>query len=79
MAQIELGSLSEEEHRRLIGSMLGLDESLHDELVRRTGGNPLFAVELLRSFVERGVLEPGQAGFRLKKEAAITSNDHDGD
>ena len=51
----------------LVRRLLSLEESLVGEVAARTGGNPLFAVQLVGDWVEREILEPGDGGFRLKE------------
>lgn len=64
---LPIGPLDPEEHRLLIKHMLGLEEKLVDEVAQRTGGNPLYAVQLVGDWVERDVLELGHRGFRLRR------------
>jgi hypothetical protein len=53
-------------HRvELVRAMLGLGGDLAAQVADRTGGNPLFVVQLLGDWVQRGVLVPGADGFRL--------------
>ncbi len=63
---LPVGPLPEEEHRELIKRLLTLDAPLVDEVAQRTAGNPLYAVQLVGDWVERGVLELSLAGFRLR-------------
>ena len=55
----------------LVRRLLSLEESLVGEVAARTGGNPLFAVQLVGDWVEREILEPGDGGFRLKEGVAL--------
>ena len=48
----------------------GLDERFRDSLARHTAGNPLFAVELLRSLEASGALVESSAG-RVEQVAAV--------
>ncbi len=66
---LHLSALTREEHRELIEKMLALDEGLVDHVVERTGGMPLFAIELVKDWVDRGVLEAGAEGYRLSDQA----------
>jgi tetratricopeptide (TPR) repeat protein len=66
---ISIGALPEEHRGALVRGLLGLEGSLADAVERRTAGNPLFAVELVGDWVQRGLLEAGTAGFRLRKGA----------
>lgn len=64
--RIDVGLLPESEHRLLIKYMLGLEDDLVEEVACKTGGNALYAVQLVGDWVERGVLELGPRGFRLR-------------
>ncbi|MEQ1571499.1 MAG: AAA family ATPase, partial [Myxococcota bacterium] len=61
-----LGPLGAEEHRELVRSVLEVEHPLATRLAERTAGNPLFAVHLVRDWAERGLLELGPNGFRLR-------------
>lgn len=69
--RIELSPLDADDHRELIDRLLDLAPGLADRLAERTEGNPLFAIELLRDWVDRGVLEPGDRGFELVEGVAV--------
>jgi serine/threonine protein kinase/tetratricopeptide (TPR) repeat protein len=56
-------------HRELVRGLLGLDDTLAARVEERTGGNPLFATQLVGSWVQNGTLEVGERGFRLKAGA----------
>jgi len=62
---LRLGPLGAMARRQLVEEMLGLQHDLADRVVKRTGGNPLFATQLIGDWVERGLLEPADGGFRL--------------
>jgi serine/threonine protein kinase/tetratricopeptide (TPR) repeat protein len=64
--------LSREAHREMVGRMLGFSDELIDQLVDRTEGHPLFAIQLVTDWLERGILEEAQAGFVLADEAEPT-------
>lgn len=64
---LELQPLSADVQLELIGALLGLEEDLALQVEQRTLGNPLFAVQLVGDWVERGVLEVGDEGFRLRE------------
>ncbi|MEQ1505114.1 MAG: protein kinase, partial [Myxococcota bacterium] len=66
---VPLGPLPPGSHRELVHGLLGLDEALAARVEERTGGNPLFAVQLVGSWVQDGTLEVGDRGFRLKAGA----------
>jgi len=62
---LTLDALSSQEHELLVAHLLGLDESLGASIAGRTRGNPLFAVQLVGSLVERGLLVASESGFVL--------------
>lgn len=64
--QLSIGHLDRPEQKTLIDQMLLLDRRLARKVQSRTGGNPLFAVQLIGDWVQRGVLELGPSGFLLK-------------
>jgi eukaryotic-like serine/threonine-protein kinase len=70
--------LEPDDHRRLVERLLGLRGDLARAVARRTGGNPLFAVQLVGDWVDRGVLEPTLEGFRLcaGEEAVLPDGIH---
>lgn len=70
-----LGPLDPEAHARLIGDLLGLESQLAEDVAERTDGSPLFAVQLVGDWVQRGILEPGRRGFRLRAGAEPTIPD----
>ncbi len=63
--EIPVGPLPESHRAFLVESLLGLDEDLARRVEERTGGNPLFAVQLVGDWVERNLLIPGKNGYRL--------------
>lgn len=69
--RIQLDPLAPRDQRRLVDRLLHLEPDLADELARRTEGNPLFAVQLVRNWVQRGVLEAGEEGYRLRDRADL--------
>jgi len=69
--ELELDPLIPEAHLALVRSILGLEGKLAEEVAQRTQGRPLFAVQLIGDWVERGVLEVGREGFRLRDGESI--------
>lgn len=69
--RVEIESLRPGDHRELIDRLLDLSPHLVGRLAERTEGNPLFAVELLRHWVERDQLRPGAEGFELADDRAF--------
>ena len=64
--QLGVTALDASEHPALVRGLLGLDGPLADRVEERTAGNPLFAVHLVGDWVQRGVLEAGGGGLRLR-------------
>ena len=62
---LEVGALDEEERRFLVEKLLHLAPSAAIQIVERAGGNPLFAVELVRDWIERDVLKLSDRGFAI--------------
>jgi tetratricopeptide (TPR) repeat protein len=63
---IELKPLPWKDGRRLVVDLIGLSEATAEGLPDRAAGNPLFAVQLVADWVERGVLVLTPAGFVLR-------------
>ncbi len=61
-----LAPLDQKERARLVEELLCLEGDLASRVEERTGGNPLFAVQLVGDWVQRGVLEVGATGFVLR-------------
>jgi adenylate cyclase len=64
---LDLAAVDEPEQRRFVDALLGtepncLGDAFRDKLAARTGGHPLFAVELLRAMQGRGDLVRDGAG-----------------
>jgi tetratricopeptide (TPR) repeat protein len=70
-----IGPLAPGAHRKLVGDLLGLRSSLAAEVIAQTQGSPLFAVELVRSWVARGALVPTRHGWRLAKGEVVALPD----
>ncbi|MBN2799410.1 MAG: protein kinase [Deltaproteobacteria bacterium] len=66
---LHIGALSPEDHLRMVERLLSLERPLARTVADRTGGNPLFAVQLVGEWVMRGLLEAGPLGFRLVEDA----------
>jgi tetratricopeptide (TPR) repeat protein len=65
-AALPIERLPEEHRAPLVREILGLEASLAAEVERRTGGIPHFTFQLVGDWVDRGLLEVGEGGFRLK-------------
>ena len=70
VAVIEVNKLAPDDHHELIENMLGLSGELVDRVAARTGGNPLFAVQLIDDWVARSILVAGQHGLELREGAS---------
>ncbi len=76
---IEVPPLPPEERAALSRDVLGLADDLAAAVDARTGGNPLFAVQLVGDWVQRGVIEIGDTGFVLRAgaEASLPDDLHE--
>jgi serine/threonine protein kinase/tetratricopeptide (TPR) repeat protein len=72
---LEVGPLPEAAHYALVSELLGLDAGLVAEIAARTQGNPLFAVQLVGDWVERGLLELRGQGLQLVAGAEVSLPD----
>src|SRR4029079_10407366 len=61
--RVEVAPLAAEDPRLLVEQVLGLEGLLLRQVAERTAGNPLFAVQLVGDWVQRGVLQAGPRGF----------------
>ena len=77
--RIRVGPLELRHHRHLVKRMLGLDPQLAEQVIARTEGTPLFAVQLVGDWVARGQLRATPTGFVLEPgaEAALPDDVHD--
>jgi len=62
---LELGPMSDAEQRSLVEELLYLESDTAHRVADHARGNPLYAVELVRDWVDRSLLEPSPRGFRL--------------
>ena len=69
--QEALEPLADEQVSLLLASMFGVagDAAVPEALLRRSAGNPRFAIEWARTLAERGVLEVREGVWRLDSEA----------
>ena len=66
--QLPLGPLGRADIEELLDDLIGRDPSvavLPDVIQARTGGNPFFTEEVVRSLVESAILEGGRGDYRL--------------
>ncbi|MFT4975178.1 MAG: serine/threonine protein kinase/tetratricopeptide (TPR) repeat protein [Myxococcota bacterium] len=75
VCRLPVGPLPSDDHRQLIATLLGQQTELTDAIAEKTDGNPLFAVQLVRGWVQRGDLHPGPNGLVLADGARLTVPD----
>jgi class 3 adenylate cyclase len=72
--QLVLQPLSEEESARIIDTTVPVPQELRDRIVARSGGNPFFIEESIRSLIESGVVERDDTGsWRLVRVPSLRS------
>jgi serine/threonine protein kinase/tetratricopeptide (TPR) repeat protein len=64
-SEIVVSELAAADQRGLIEQLLGLSGGLVDKIALRTGGNPLFAVQLVGDWIARGLLVATEHGLSL--------------
>lgn len=76
--RLSVGPLKRAEHVELVKRLLGLKPDLAEEVVDRTTGNPLFAIQLVGDWISRGLLKVGEEGFYLSNpdEATLPEGIH---
>ncbi len=67
----DLPLLGAEDRRQLVQGLLMLEGEVATQVEERTGGNPLFAVQLVGDWVQRRILLPGPDGFVLEQGANL--------
>jgi len=77
--RVSVGLLPPGWRTALIQSLIPVEADLARRLETRAGGNPLFTVQLLGDWVERGLLVPGPDGLTLRpgSDAEMPANLHD--
>ena len=71
LTKLDITPLSSQAHLELVHELIGLDEDLCEQVASRTSGMPIFAIQLIGDWVERGILVPGETGFKVKEGASI--------
>ena len=74
-ARLTIGPLATSDHAALVRHLLGLSGDLATAVADRTKGNPLFAVQLVGDWVQRGVLQASSSGFQLREGERATLPD----
>ncbi len=72
-----LDPLDDEALGELIDGVVKLDDDLRESLVTATRGNPLFCLQLLGHWVERGELIPDESGFKKASEEPFPTDAYD--
>lgn len=72
---LEVAPLAPGDTEKLVRRLLRLDDELADEVLERSEGIPLFAVQLVEDWVSRGKLRMGAEGFELRKGAEVSVPD----
>ena len=62
--RISLTNLNANEQRELVTDLLRLHGSVVDQVLERTAGNPLFAVQLVGEWIRQGELRSTEAGWQ---------------
>ncbi len=76
VTQVDVERLDAVHRSELVQTLLGLTGQLAQQVEERTGGNPLFAVQLVGDWVQRGVLQVTDTGFALRPgEHAVIPDD----
>jgi len=65
---VALEAMSDDDQRFLVEELLHMAPEAAERVVDRAGGNPEFAVELVRDWIDRDLLEPTERGFALADE-----------
>lgn len=71
VTHLPVGPLPSGDHATLVRSLLHLGGSLADGVAARTAGNPLFAREVVRDWVDRGLLRLTDDGFELAQGVSV--------
>ena len=66
LTRLSIDPLSTEQMVELVGHLVGMRGRLVDGVVRHSGGNPHYAIELVRDWVQQGKLVLGKSGFELR-------------
>ncbi|HEY7411931.1 MAG TPA: AAA family ATPase [Vicinamibacteria bacterium] len=75
VTRLEVAALGGAETRALLQGLVPLEAALAAQVAERTAGNPLFAVHLVGDWVQRGVLQAGDDGLVLAREASAALPD----
>jgi serine/threonine protein kinase/tetratricopeptide (TPR) repeat protein len=70
-SELSVGPLEPNDRQTLVRQLLGLEETLATRVESVSAGNPLFAVQVVGEWVQRGLLERGDGGFRLRPGVTV--------
>jgi eukaryotic-like serine/threonine-protein kinase len=71
--KVRLGPLERGEHMAFVQGLLGLSPRLAAEVASRSKGNPMYAVQVVREWRQKGLLRPGDDGFEVSRVHAPPS------
>lgn len=71
VTQIPVAPLSYNDQLALVRELIGLDSDLCRQVAQRTSGMPLFAIQIVGDWIERGVLVPTDTGFKVKEGVCV--------
>ena len=74
-SMLPVGPLQEPDWAALIQRIVLLEPELTRQVANRAAGNPLFAVQLIADWVQRGLLQLGEGGFTLVGGAVLALPD----
>jgi len=63
---VPVDALDKQQCQRLARDVLSLDAELADAVVERAEGSPMFIVQLVRTWVQQGLLQSSSRGFSLR-------------
>lgn len=69
--RLTLNPLEVDDQRNLLEGLLPLDGELSRLLAERTEGHPLFAMQLLAHWIDKGMLEADAGGFRVPEQQQV--------
>lgn len=70
-----IAPLAYEDQLKLVHELIGLDDDLCEQVAQRTSGMPLFAIQIVGDWIERGVLIPSSTGFVVKEGVSLALPD----
>ncbi|MCB9673872.1 MAG: protein kinase [Alphaproteobacteria bacterium] len=74
VSTLNVGPLSEPHMRVLVREMLGLEENLAEQVVKRAAGSPQFAIQLVGDWIQKGILERSGEGFQLPEGRTVPAS-----